>query len=77
MVISSKSSSVAGIALDILLKLVAPEFCHKPWNYHKELCLYFKVQNTEPVKFAHRDQRFGCLNRAATVILLAGHLHIV
>ena len=31
----SKNNSVAGLALDIMLKLIAPEFSHKMWNYYK------------------------------------------
>ena len=67
--ISSKNSSVAGLALDILLKLVAPEYSHKQWNYYKEFCLFLESQDTEAVMFAYKDQRFGCLSRAAAVIL--------
>ena len=63
--ISSKNSSVAGLALDILLKLVAPEYSHKQWNYYKEFCLFLESQDTEAVMFAYKDQRFGCLSRAA------------
>ena len=67
--ISSKNSSVAGLALDILLKLVASEYSHKQWNYYKEFCLFLQSQDVEPVMFAYKDQRFGCLSRAAAVLL--------
>ena len=30
--IDTKNSSLAGQALDMCLKLVAPEYSHKPWN---------------------------------------------
>ena len=43
--ISSKNSSVAGLALDIPLKLVAPEFTHKQWNYYKEFSLRATILN--------------------------------
>eukprot|EP00731_Ephydatia_muelleri_P011417 Em0006g311a len=33
MVLDSKNRSLAGQALDMMLKLVAPEYKHKSWNY--------------------------------------------
>ena len=60
---------MAGIALDIMLKLIAPEYSHKMWNYYKEFCLYLDTQEVEKVMFANKDQRFGCLSRAAAVLL--------
>ena len=33
MVLDSKNRSLAGQALDTMLKLVAPEYKHKSWNY--------------------------------------------
>ena len=65
----SKNSSVAGTALDIMLKLVAPEYSHKMWNYYNEFCLYLDTHKVEKVMFAYKDQRFGCLSRAAAVLL--------
>ena len=37
--VDSKNSSVAGQALDMCLKLVAPEYSEKPWNKYKEFML--------------------------------------
>ena len=67
--IKSKNASVAGLALDIMLKLVAPEFNHKMWNYYKDFCLYLDTHGLDVVLFAYKDQRFGCLSRAAGVLL--------
>ena len=67
--VDSKNSSVAGIALDIMLKLVAPEYSHKMWNYYNQFCLYLDQIQVEKVMFAYKDQRFGCLSRAAAVLL--------
>ena len=77
--VGSKNSSVAGLGLDILLKLVAPEFSHKMWNYFKEFTLYLESHDIHSPLFAYKDQRFGCLPRAAAVLLflleaLAGFL---
>eukprot|EP00731_Ephydatia_muelleri_P017622 Em0010g720a len=41
--IDTKDSSLEGQALDMCLKLVAPEYSHKPWNRNKE-CIYFLEQ---------------------------------
>ena len=67
--ISSKNSSVAGLALDIMLKLVAPEYSHKQWNYYSQFCLFLESHGLGPVMFAYKDQRFGCLSRAAAVMI--------
>ena len=65
----SKHWSVAGQACDVILRLVAPEFHHKTWNYYKDFLNYLKDNSAELVLFAYKDQRFGCLSRAAAVIL--------
>ena len=65
----SKNNSVAGLALDIMLKLIAPEFSHKMWNYYKEFNLYLETHSIDSVMFAYKNQRFGCLSRAAAVLL--------
>ena len=60
--IDTKNSSLEGQALDMCLKLVAPEYSHKPWNRNKE-CIYFLEQrNVSSVLFAYKDNRFGCLS---------------
>ena len=73
--VSSKNSSVAGLGLDILLKLVAPEYSHKQWNYYSEFTLHLQSRDIQSPLFAYKDQRFGCLSRAAAVLLsLLGEL---
>ena len=73
--VDSKNSSVAGLALDIMLKLVAPEYSHKQWNYYSLFCLYLKSNQVDVVLFSYKDQRFGCLSRAAAVLVfLQEHL---
>ncbi|KAL5500429.1 hypothetical protein EMCRGX_G011989 [Ephydatia muelleri] len=43
--IDTKNSSLAGQALDMCLKLVAPEYSHKPWNGHKEFIHFLEQRN--------------------------------
>ena len=52
-----------------MLKLVAPEYSHKMWNYYNLVCLYLDSVNVEKVMFVYKDQRFGCLSRAAAALL--------
>ena len=65
----SKHGSVAGQALDCMLRLVAPEYQHKPWNYYKEFVLHLDHNAVDKVLFAYKDHRFGCLSRAAAVLV--------
>ena len=65
----SKNTSVAGQALDMCLKLVAPEYAHKPWNRYNEFLVFLKQRQVSSVLFAYKDNRFGCLSRAAAVLL--------
>ena len=44
---NSKNGSFAGQALNMMLKLVAPEFIQKPWNYYK---LYDKFLKDEAIR---------------------------
>ena len=85
MELDSKSGSLAGQALDMKLKLVAPEYRHKSWNYHGLYILYLEERNIKTSLFAYKDQRFGLLGRASAVLLhnfphlesfLADHPHI-
>ena len=71
--IDSKNSSLAGQALDICLKLVAPEYSHKPWNCFNEFQLFLQEKGISSPLFAYKDSRFGCLSRAAAVLL---HIYI-
>ena len=65
----SKHGSVGGQACDVILRLVAPEFLHKAWNYHDAFKDYLKKNFADLVLFDYKDQRFGCLSRACAVIL--------
>ncbi|KAJ8395919.1 hypothetical protein AAFF_G00026270 [Aldrovandia affinis] len=67
--VDSKNVSVAGQALDMCLKLVAPEFAHKPWNHYKQFLLFLEQRHASSVLFAYKDSRFGCLSRAAAVLI--------
>ena len=69
----SKHGSVGGQACDVILRLVAPEFHHKAWNYYDSFFNYLKERAAELVLFSYKDQRFGCLSRACAVILYIKH----
>ena len=69
MQVDSKNSSVAGQALDMCLKLVAPEYLHKTWNYCNLFKNYLERNGVPMILFSYKDQRFGCLSRAASVLL--------
>ena len=51
-------------ALDMMLKLVAPEYKHKSWNYFG---LYLEQRELDLTLFSYKDHQFGCLSRAAAV----------
>ena len=67
--LDSKHHSLASQALDMCLKLVAPEYVHKPWNYYKQFCCYLENKGVEITLFSYKDHQFGCLSRAAAVLL--------
>ena len=69
MEIDSKNGSLAGQALDMILKLVAPEIRHKPWNCYKYYANYLEERGIENHLFCYKDSRFGCLSRASAVAL--------
>ena len=69
MELDSKNGSLAGQALDMCLKLVAPEYSHKMWNYYQQFTNYLQQKEVNLTLFAYKDQRFGCLSRAAGVLL--------
>ncbi|QQP50794.1 Hypothetical protein FKW44_011922, partial [Caligus rogercresseyi] len=47
--VDSKNASVAGQALDMCLKLVAPEYSHKPWNRYREFLLFLEQRQVSSV----------------------------
>ena len=65
----SKHGSVTGQALDCMLRLVAPEFQHKPWNNYKQFILHLQNNDIQQVLFSYKGHRFGCLSRAAAVMV--------
>ena len=67
--VNTKHGSVAGHSLDCMLKLVAPEYSHKNWNYFGLYTNYLKLKQVDNVLFSYKDQRFGCLSRASAVLL--------
>ena len=69
MELESKHGSLAGQALDMMLKLVAPEYSHKQWNYYQLYTNFLEQKGVDMVLFSYKDQRFGCLSRAAGVLL--------
>ena len=67
--LESKHGSLAGQSLDMMLKLVAPEYSHKQWNYFKQYTNFLQQKGVDMMLFSYKDQRFGCLSRAAGVLL--------
>ena len=77
--LDSKNGSLAGQALDMMLKLVAPEYKQKSWNYFGLYTNYLEQRELDLTLYSYKDHRFGCLSRAAAVLLnnfehLAGFL---
>ena len=69
MELDSKNGSLAGQSLDMILRLVAPEFRHKAWNYYGAYTVYLEERGVPLTLFCYKDNRFGCLSRAAAVLL--------
>ena len=65
----SKNGSFAAQALDMCLRLVSPEYSHKPWNYNKLYINHLEQQEAVVTLFCYKDQRFGCLSKASGVLL--------
>ena len=69
MELDSKNGSLAGQALDMMLKLVAPEYRHNAWNYIGLFTQYLEQRDIDITLFSYKDHRFGCLSRASAVLL--------
>ena len=67
--VDSKNGSVAGHSIDMCLRLVAPEYNAKPWNKNKQFLQFLDERGAHEVLFSFKDSRFGCLSRAAAVLL--------
>ena len=65
----SKNGSFAAQALDMCLRLVSPEYSHKPWNYNKLYVNHLEQQQADITLFCYKDQRFGCLSKSSGVLL--------
>ena len=68
--LDSKHGSMTGQSLDMILKLVAPEYKHKSWNYYGTYTHYLQERGLDLTLFSYKDHRFGCLSRASAVCLL-------
>lgn len=67
--VESKHDCFAAQCVDMMLRLVAPEFSYKPWNYYKAFSEFLARNGAENLLFAYKDHRFGCLSRAAAVLV--------
>ena len=67
--IDTKNGSLAGQACDMMLKLFAPEYQHKSWNYYGSFTNYLEERGVKKTLFAYKEHRFGCLSRASAVLL--------
>ena len=67
--VDSKNSSFAGQTLDMILQFAGPEFSHKSWNRIKQCVIYLKERELDGHLFINKDERFGCLSKAAAVAL--------
>ena len=63
----SKKSSFAGQALDMCLRLVAPEYSNKPWNYNHLYINHLHQEGADMTLFCYKDQQFGALSKACGV----------
>ena len=52
----SKHGSFAGQCLDMMLKLVAPEYSHKQWNKYRGVLEFLKVHEVNKVLFSYKDR---------------------
>ncbi|KAH3840739.1 hypothetical protein DPMN_114195 [Dreissena polymorpha] len=55
--VDSTNASIAGQTLGMFLKLVAPEYDHKPWNCYKELPLFLEQRQVSSKLFFYKDSR--------------------
>ena len=65
----SKYGSLGGQAREVILRLVAPAFLQKAWNYHDAFKKHHQNTFADVVLFDYKDQRFGCLSPACAIIL--------
>ena len=66
--LDSKNGSMAGHSI-MCMRLVAPEYNAKPLNKNKQFLQFLDDRGANAVLFIFKDSRFGCLSRAAAVLL--------
>ena len=69
MELDNKNGSLAGQAFNMMLKLVAPEYSYKMWNYYKLFISFLEQKGVIVTLFSYKDQKFGSMSRAAAVLL--------
>lgn len=52
--LDTKNGSLAGQALDMMLKLFAPEYSHKMWNYNRLYVAYLEAKGAEKTLFSYK-----------------------
>ncbi|XP_057709633.1 uncharacterized protein LOC130927686 [Corythoichthys intestinalis] len=52
-----------------MMVVLAPKYSAKPWNKNKEFMMFLEERGAKAVLFSYKDSRFGCLSRAAAVLL--------
>ena len=57
MELDSKNGSLAGQALDMMLKLFAPEYRHKSWNYYGLYTHHLEQRGIDLTLFSYKDHR--------------------
>ena len=67
--LESKNGSFAGQSLNMCLRLVAPEYSHKPWNYNQLFINHLQQKEADITLFCYKDQWFGCLSKVRGVLL--------
>ena len=65
------ASNVSKSTINAILKLISPQFQHKPYNLKKEfdILLVELGGNTKNLAFALRSHRFGALEMAAAIVI--------
>ena len=67
MELDSKNGSLAGQALDMMLKLVAPEYSHKMWNYFKQFSTFLEQKEVRITLFNALDVLVELLQFSSTI----------
>ena len=65
----SKHNCFASQCVDIMLRLVAPDFSYKSWNYYKDFTDFLEKKDVDNLLSSYKDHRFGFSSRAAAVLI--------